>query len=99
MNMQTADKDYSDAIPKLGFFAIATQKSIVLRASKIAAVVGVILAVLNHGDRVLTGQFDLVTFLKIVSTFLVPYCVSTYSSVLAVRERTQSLEPLARSGS
>lgn len=73
------------------FFAIALSRSVVLRAAKIAGVVGLVLAVLNHGDSLVAGTADGTTWLKIVLTFLVPYCVSTYSSVLAVRERLQAL--------
>ncbi|MEM6824575.1 MAG: nitrate/nitrite transporter NrtS [Pseudomonadota bacterium] len=69
------------------------QRSVVLRALRIASVVGVVLAVLNHGDRILSGTADLSILMKIALTFLVPYCVSTYSSVLAVRERLQMLQP------
>ena len=76
-----------------GFFAIAFDRTVVLRAAKISGIVGLILAVLNHGDRLITGTADLTTWLKIMLTFLVPYCVSTYSSVMAVRERLQALEP------
>ena len=49
------------------------------------------LAVINHGDSMMNGGVGLVTAAKIALTFCVPYCVSTYSSVLAVRERLQCL--------
>lgn len=77
-----------------GFIAIALEKSVALRALRIAIVVGIVLAALNHGDRILAGTLDGSTLLKITLTFLVPYCVSTYSSVLAVRERLQALHPV-----
>ncbi|MEM6939345.1 MAG: nitrate/nitrite transporter NrtS [Pseudomonadota bacterium] len=77
-----------------GFFEIARQPSVRQRALRIATVVGAVLALLNHGDRILTGSGDVTTWLKIALTFLVPYCVSTYSSVLAVRERLQALHPM-----
>lgn len=82
-------------IPKteMGFFAIATKRTVAVRAVRVASVVGVVLAFLNHGDRLISGQLDMATCLKIALTFLVPYCVSTYSSVLAVRERMQTVEP------
>ena len=76
----------------LSFFAIATSRSVVLRAMRIAGVVGIVLAAINHADTVLSGQATATTVPKIVVTFLVPYCVSTYSSVGAVREKLQSLE-------
>lgn len=76
-----------------GFWQIATERSVVLRALRIALVVGILLALINHGDRLLTGSFDMGAVLKIILTFLVPYCVSTYSSVRAVWDRLQRVEP------
>ncbi|WP_415402817.1 nitrate/nitrite transporter NrtS [Tateyamaria sp. SN3-11] len=70
---------------------IATDRSVVLRAAKIALIVGVVIALINHGDRMVTGQMDATAWLKCVLTFLVPYAVSTYSSVMAVRDRLQKL--------
>lgn len=75
----------------MGVWSIATDRSVVVRAARIACVVGIVLALINHGDTVLSGKIDLATFAKIVLTFFVPYSVSTYSSVLAVRERMQAL--------
>ncbi|PLS21250.1 nitrate/nitrite transporter NrtS [Neptunicoccus cionae] len=75
----------------LGFFAIARQRSVVTRALRIAAIVGVVLALINHGDQLVVGAFSIAMLFKITLTFLVPFCVSTYSSVLAVRERLQSI--------
>ncbi|MFX4300429.1 nitrate/nitrite transporter NrtS [Pseudosulfitobacter pseudonitzschiae] len=66
----------------------------VVRAVRIALVFGAILAAINHGDRLLLGDIDINAMLKILLTFCVPYSVSTYSSVLAIRENsiTQKLE-------
>lgn len=70
---------------------IATDGTVIKRATKIALVVGIVIAVINHGDRMAAGQMDASAWLKCALTFLVPYSVSTYSSVMAVRERLQSL--------
>ena len=75
------------------FFFLASCASVVQRAAKIALVVGVILAGINHGDRILTGTLETADLAKILLTFCVPYCVSTYSSVLAIRERSQFVDP------
>ncbi|WP_303485723.1 nitrate/nitrite transporter NrtS [Celeribacter halophilus] len=75
------------------FYEIALQRSVVIRAVRISAVVGVVLAIINHGDRIFGGQIDIRTALKIGLTFLVPYCVSTFSSVLAVRDRIPTAKP------
>ncbi|MFK7752504.1 MAG: nitrate/nitrite transporter NrtS [Sedimentitalea sp.] len=73
------------------FWVIATDRSVMVRAARISAVVGVILAMINHGEHVMSGNVTGKTWFKIALTFAVPYCVSTYSSVLAVRERLQNL--------
>jgi Mg/Co/Ni transporter MgtE len=74
------------------FFKTALQRSVVIRALRISVVVGVVLAIINHGDKLITGQLNAITAFKIALTFAVPYCVSTFSSVLAVRERLQMVE-------
>ncbi|WP_217694049.1 nitrate/nitrite transporter NrtS [Vannielia litorea] len=75
--------------PWPGWWQVATGRSVVIRAARIALVVGVVLALINHGHRLVSGTVDGGTLARIALTFLVPYCVSTYSSVLAVRERLQ----------
>ena len=59
----------------------------VARALRVAIVVGIVLGLLNHGDAILAGTVNAGQFAKICLTFLVPFSVSTYSSVLAIRER------------
>lgn len=66
---------------------IATDLTVVKRAGKIALIVGTLIALINHGDRIVTGSMQAGDWLKCALTFLVPYGVSTYSSVMAVRER------------
>ena len=61
----------------------------VRRATRVALIVGIILAAINHGDRLLQGDIDLNAALKIALTFCVPYAVSTYSAVAAIREKSQ----------
>ena len=68
------------------FFNIALRKSVVRRAIKIALVVGCILALINHGDRIIFQNMKPLDWFKILLTFCVPYCVSTVSSVLAIKQ-------------
>ena len=70
----------------LSFLVIARRPSVVKRAVRIAVVVGFVLAIINHGNMLISGQISWEIVCKIFVTFCVPYCVSTYSSVLAVRE-------------
>ncbi|MGJ8625193.1 MAG: nitrate/nitrite transporter NrtS [Yoonia sp.] len=75
---------------ELEFWQIASSKPVVKRAARIALIVGTILAFINHGDRLLHLDFDFGMVARIVLTFCVPYAVSTYSSVLALREYGRS---------
>jgi hypothetical protein len=85
--MSSKDSDKEQA-PELGFWAIATSHLVVKRATRIALIVGTILAAINHGDHMLFEGFDLSTASKVLMTYCVPYSVSTYSSVLAIRENS-----------
>ena len=66
-------------------FDIVTRTDVILRALKMASVVGVVLAIINHGDHILLGTMTVTNWIKVLVTFCVPFCVSTISSVLAIR--------------
>ena len=63
---------------------IATRRDIVTRSSKVAMIVGTILIAINYGDRLIIGAILPNEWMKMMQTFCVPYCVSTYASVSAV---------------
>jgi hypothetical protein len=69
------------------FMALAVRPDIVGRSTRVALLVGTILALINHGDRLLALALDAEAMLKIALTYLVPYCVSTWASVQAARAR------------
>jgi hypothetical protein len=60
-------------------------KGVVRRACLYAVVVGAILIAINHGDALLLGDVDGARLFRMVLTVLVPYTVSTLSSVSAIR--------------
>ena len=64
---------------------ILTRTDVLLRALKMASIVGIVLAIINHGDHILLGTMTVTNWIKILITFCVPFCVSTISSVLAIR--------------
>src|SRR4030095_16855782 len=68
------------------WLALATSRSVVRRATVVALIVGSILVVINHGDAIVHGDVDAGRLLRIALTMSVPYCVSTYSSVSALRD-------------
>lgn len=67
------------------WIAVATRRDILVRAVKVGLIVGTILALINHGDKIFGGTLDFDSLLKIALTYLVPYSVSTWSSVQTVR--------------
>ena len=77
----------------MGTLKIAFQLSIMLRGLQIAALVGTILVLINQGDRLFHGPYDAQLWIKLVLTYLTPYCVSVVSSVLSFRnwQSTQEL--------
>ena len=60
---------------------LARRPDIVKRSTRVALVVGTLLAIINHGARLLDLDVDAEIALKIGLTYLVPYCVSTWASV------------------
>ena len=57
------------------------------KALSVAGVVGTILAAINQGDLLLTGQITKVGLIKIGLTYCVPFSVSVYSVLAMNRER------------
>lgn len=66
-------------------FEIAFSRPVVLRALRYAVIVGALLIVINYGDVLLHGAVTLVQLVRMGLTTLVPYMVSTLSSVEASR--------------
>ena len=70
-----------------GFARLALSPPVVRRAFGYAVVVGALLIAINHGDALLGGDVDAGRLWKMGLTVLVPYAVSTLSSVGALRGR------------
>ena len=67
------------------WWTTAVRPDITRRSLKVALIVGTVLALINHGDRLLALDLDREAVLKILLTYLVPYCVSTWASVQTAR--------------
>lgn len=59
------------------------RRETVLRAIRVALVIGPILIIINHHDQLLELDLTPRLALKCILTFFVPYCVSAYSSARA----------------
>jgi hypothetical protein len=74
---------------------MARDPAVVRRAALYALVVGFVLIAINHGDAILRGQIDAVRLLRMALTVIVPYGVSTSSSVEAIRGLRRQSQPAA----
>ena len=75
------------------WFSLAFSGSVVRRALLYAVVVGAILITINQGDALLRSEIDAPRLFKMGLTVLVPYTVSTLSSVSAIRSFQSKPEP------
>ncbi|WP_227270714.1 nitrate/nitrite transporter NrtS [Roseobacter weihaiensis] len=75
-------------------FHLIFRGSVVRRAAVMAAIVGCIIAAINHGNHIWAGTMSISAWVKVGITFFVPYTVSTISSVLALREQDRLIETL-----
>lgn len=53
------------------------------KAALTALVVGTILVIINHGDRIVAGDWP--HAMKIALTYFVPYCVTTWGAITGKR--------------
>lgn len=76
------------AIERLRTWTAATSDRGILRRSIVTClIVGALLAVINHGDELIRGEFDSTMAWQIGLTFLVPFIVATLSGAAAIRGR------------
>ena len=63
------------------WLTLALKKKTVIRSFKVMCIVGTILLSINYGDLIMAGSLEPYHVLKILLTYLVPYCVATYGAV------------------
>lgn len=59
------------------------RREVIFRALRVASFVTPVLIIINHYDAILSLQFDGL-LQKVLTTFCVPYCVSSYSSAMTL---------------
>ena len=75
---------------KLGFVSLMFSKQVFPRAIKVALLVGTLLALINHGDKIFSLSLTNQDYIKLILTYLVPYAVSSWSAVSAIISSTSS---------
>jgi len=66
------------------WFQLATSWPVVRRALSFSVIVGAILIAINHGPNLFSGKVTTTHVFQMILTVLVPYTVSTLSSVSAM---------------
>jgi hypothetical protein len=74
-------------------FELALDRAVVRRALVCMVVVGAVLITINHGDALVRGDVTPGRLVQMALTLLVPYCVSTASSVGAMRSARRETHP------
>lgn len=74
----------------------ALRRPVMRRAAVMSGLVGTVLAGINHGDAILAGPLGQADALGAGVTYLIPYTVSTVSSLFAIRD--MALQAQHRSG-
>ncbi|MDJ0956587.1 MAG: nitrate/nitrite transporter NrtS [Arenicellales bacterium] len=69
---------------------LALSKRVFYRALGMGLIVGPILVLINQGDYILFDHSTKFSWIKLILTFMVPYMVSTVSSVIALRESRET---------
>jgi hypothetical protein len=72
---------------------LAFDPAVVRRAIVCMVVVGAVLITINHGDALLRGEVAPGRLVQMALTLLVPYGVSTASSVAALRAARRETRP------
>jgi len=81
-----------------GALTLAFSPAVVRRALWYAVVVGAILIAINHGSTILAGDVPADRLVRMALTVLVPYVVSTLSSVQALRGASRVPPPAGPGG-
>ncbi|MFT5469740.1 MAG: hypothetical protein ACI8UO_004862 [Verrucomicrobiales bacterium] len=56
---------------------------------RVAIFVGILLNLINQGSNIFAGNWDALSWPKMLLTFCVPYCVSVYSGTQAKRAKAE----------
>ena len=76
---------------------LASDRAVIRRACGYAVCVGALLIAINHGDAILRGDLSVARMLRMVLTAMVPYAVSTASSVSALKDQLRDQQDRADS--
>lgn len=76
-------------MPVSVWLSLSRSKPVVRRASYSALIVGAVLILINHGNALLHRELNAFRLFQMALTVLVPYVVSTISSVTTIMDLTR----------
>ena len=79
MKESTSKNLLNNSIKKPNFLQLAFGDGTTKKALFSALVVGSILTGINHGDMILVGEYP--PWLKVIMTYFIPYCVTTWGAI------------------
>jgi hypothetical protein len=75
--------------------AYCFERATLLFSVKMALVVGTLLALINHGQAIVTGHFTSDRLFPLLLTYCVPFTVAMYSQIQGKRQRDRPLTELS----
>jgi hypothetical protein len=84
---KTADAGKTGWVDK-GALRRTFARPVVSRSLTVAVLIGTILNAINQGPELVAGQH--VSVLKVVLTYVVPFCVASYGAYSAFRQRAEN---------
>jgi hypothetical protein len=72
------------------YFHLAIERNTFIRAVRVGIIVGIVLNLINNPGLIYLHSFNNVSYGRVILTFLVPYFVSTYSSVMSNSQLKQN---------
>ncbi|HEV7126471.1 MAG TPA: nitrate/nitrite transporter NrtS [Ktedonobacterales bacterium] len=75
---------------RLTFVAYCLERDTLVHSLKAALVVGTVLALINHGQQLLSGRFAPEWVIPMLLTYLVPFSVATYGQIQGKRQRDRA---------
>jgi hypothetical protein len=77
--------------------AYGLERATLLFSLKMALIVGTLLAVINHGQAIITGHFTSDRLFPLLLTYCVPFAVALYSQIQGKRQRDSAMQELLSS--
>jgi hypothetical protein len=70
-------------------YSLVFRRATLRRTVRIALLVGTILSVINQGGVIAGGEADLITWMRVLANYVVPFCVSSAGFLSATKRSAE----------